>query len=93
MKSIQDCGEKGRERFRCAQAGCQECVNGLLLEHRKLVVAVVRKQWLGERAAYADLVQEGNMLCGGRSWVLSRHGGWPSARMLGGPSSEPYGQR
>jgi DNA-directed RNA polymerase specialized sigma subunit len=61
MKSIHECGQKGRERFRCAQAGCQECVNGLLFEHRKLVVAVVRKQWLGERAAFADLVQEGNI--------------------------------
>lgn len=61
MNSIQDCGQKGRERFRCAQAGCQECVNGLLVEHRKLVVAVVRKQWLGERAAFGDLVQEGNI--------------------------------
>jgi RNA polymerase sigma factor (sigma-70 family) len=33
----------------------------LLREHRKLVVAVVRKQWLGERSAYADLVQEGTI--------------------------------
>lgn len=61
MNSIHECDQKGRERFSCAQAGCQECVNGLLLEHRKLVVAVVRKQWLGERAAFADLVQEGNI--------------------------------
>ena len=61
MKSIPDCGQKGRERFRCAQAGCQECLNRLLQEHRGLVVAVVRRQWLGERAAFADLVQEGNI--------------------------------
>jgi len=61
MKSIPDCGETGRGRFRCAQAGCQECVNGLLQAHRGLVVAVVRKQWLGERAAFADLVQEGSI--------------------------------
>jgi RNA polymerase sigma factor (sigma-70 family) len=61
MRSIHECGRKGRERFRCAQAGCQECVNGLLFAHRKLVVAVVRRQWLGERAEFADLVQEGNI--------------------------------
>lgn len=69
MESIQDCGAKGREQFSCAQGGCQECVNGLLRAHRKLVVAVVRRQWLGERAAFADLsagsrqalVQEGNI--------------------------------
>lgn len=61
MNSIQECGQKGRERFACAQAGCQECVNALVQEHHGLVVAVVRKQWLGERAAFADLVQEGNV--------------------------------
>lgn len=54
------CGE-GEERFHCAQSGCQACVNQLLREHRKLVVAVVRRQWLGERSAFADLVQEGNI--------------------------------
>lgn len=59
MNSIQDCGQKGRGRFACAQAGCQECVNGLLREHRGLVVAVVRQQWLGDRVLFADLVQEG----------------------------------
>jgi RNA polymerase sigma factor (sigma-70 family) len=31
------------------------------MQHRKLVVAVVRRQWKGERAAFADLVQEGNI--------------------------------
>jgi RNA polymerase primary sigma factor len=36
-------------------------VNELLQQHRKLVVAVVRRQWKGERAAFADLVQEGNI--------------------------------
>jgi RNA polymerase primary sigma factor len=61
MKSIHCfCGE-GAERFHCAQTGCQACVNELLREHRKLVVAVVRRQWLGERAAFSDLVQEGNI--------------------------------
>lgn len=61
MESIQHCAEKGREPFACAQSGCQACVTELLRGHRKLVVAVVRRQWLGERAAFADLVQEGNI--------------------------------
>jgi RNA polymerase primary sigma factor len=36
-------------------------VNKLLVQHRKLVVAVVRRQWIGERTAFTDLVQEGNI--------------------------------
>jgi RNA polymerase primary sigma factor len=61
MHSVQHLADKGWEPFGCAQSGCQECVNGLLQQHRKLVVAVVRRQWIGERAAFADLVQEGNI--------------------------------
>lgn len=61
MESIHCFAGKGGEQFYCAQSGCQGCVNQLLREHRKLVVAVVRRQWLGERTAFADLVQEGNI--------------------------------
>ena len=61
MHSVQHLADKGWEPFSCAQSGCQECVNKLLVQHRKLVVAVVRRQWIGERAAFADLVQEGNI--------------------------------
>jgi RNA polymerase sigma factor (sigma-70 family) len=61
MHSVHHLNGKGREPFGCAQAGCQECVNELLQQHRKLVVAVVRRQWKGERATFADLVQEGNI--------------------------------
>ena len=61
MESIPHFVGEGGEQFFCAQAGCQECVNELLRTHRKLVVAVVRKQWLGERTAFGDLVQEGNI--------------------------------
>ena len=61
MESIPHFVGEGGEQFSCAQGGCQECVNELLRIHRKLVVAVVRKQWLGERVAYADLIQEGEI--------------------------------
>jgi hypothetical protein len=61
MHSVQYLADKGWEPFGCAQSGCQECVNELLQQHRKLVVAVVRRQWIGDRAAFADLVQEGNI--------------------------------
>ena len=61
MHSVQQLAGKGWEPFGCAQTGCQECVNKLLVQHRKLVVAVVRRQWIGDRAAFTDLVQEGNI--------------------------------
>jgi RNA polymerase primary sigma factor len=61
MYSVHHLADKERESFACAQSGCQECVNGLLQKHRKLVVAAVRRQWKGERAAFADLVQEGDI--------------------------------
>ena len=61
MYSVRHLADKGWEPFGCAQSGCQECVNELLLQHRKLVVTVVRRQWKGDRAAFADLVQEGNL--------------------------------
>ena len=61
MYSVQHLANEGWDPYRCAQSGCQECVNELLQQHRKLVVAVVRRQWKGERAAFADLVQEGNI--------------------------------
>jgi RNA polymerase primary sigma factor len=61
MHSVHHFSDKGCESFGCAQSGCQACVNGLLQQHRKLVVAVVRRQWKGERTLFADLVQEGNI--------------------------------
>lgn len=44
--------------FVCAQAGCRECVEGLLAQHAGLVHCIVRRQWPGD-ADYADLIQEG----------------------------------
>ena len=46
--------------FRCAQAGCAECVTRLLRQHEGLVYAVLRRQACGD-AAYADLLQEGRI--------------------------------
>lgn len=42
----------------CAQAGCPECLEALLLQHKKLIYAVVRRQYPG-KSDYADLIQEG----------------------------------
>jgi RNA polymerase sigma factor (sigma-70 family) len=45
-------------RIACAQAGCRECLEELLIEHRGLIYVVVRRQYAG-KCDYADLVQEG----------------------------------
>ena len=50
----------GPALFRCAQAGCAECVDRLLRQHEGLVHAVLRRQACGD-AAYADLLQEGRL--------------------------------
>lgn len=59
MASIHWPKPEGSDQFRCAQSGCQECVEALLRQHRGLVLGVVARQWKGKRLAYADLVQEG----------------------------------
>lgn len=51
---------RGPAIFRCAQAGCAECVDRLLRQHEGLIHAVLRRQACGD-AAYADLLQEGRL--------------------------------
>lgn len=51
---------RGPALFRCAQAGCAECVDRLVRQHEGLVHAVLRRQVCGD-AAYADLLQEGRL--------------------------------
>lgn len=46
--------------FGCAQAGCRDCVERLLVQHACLIPLIVRRQWPGE-ADYADLIQEGRI--------------------------------
>jgi RNA polymerase sigma factor (sigma-70 family) len=41
----------------CAQGGCPECMEALLLEHKRLIYVVLRRQYAGE-SDYADLIQE-----------------------------------
>jgi len=45
-------------RIACARAGCRECLEELLLEHKGLIYVVVRRQYAG-KCDYADLIQEG----------------------------------
>jgi RNA polymerase sigma factor (sigma-70 family) len=46
--------------FRCAQAGCRECLDALMGQHEGLVHTVLRRQWRGE-VAYAELLQAGRI--------------------------------
>jgi len=61
MSSLHRLEPQGSEIYRCAQAGCQACLNRLLVHHEGLIQVVVRRQYLGGHSAYADLVQEGRM--------------------------------
>jgi len=54
------CRTKGTARFGCAQAGCQECQEAILLENRGLIWYMVLKQMPG-LAEYEDLYQEGQI--------------------------------
>jgi RNA polymerase sigma factor (sigma-70 family) len=54
------CRTKGTARFGCAQAGCQECQEAILLENRGLIWYMVLKQMPG-LAEYEDLFQEGQI--------------------------------
>ena len=60
MDIVLYCQTQGRERFACAQAGCQDCMAALLREHRGLVSYVMRRQrvWLED---WADLTQAGQI--------------------------------
>lgn len=60
MTIVQYCPSKGVARFRCAQAGCGECMQILLREHSGLVYRMVNRVAAG-KAEYADLFQEGRI--------------------------------
>jgi RNA polymerase sigma factor (sigma-70 family) len=60
----------------CAQAGCKECLEALLRQHKGLVYAVVRRQYPG-KCEYADLIQEGWI--GLWQAILHFDAGWGSA--------------
>ena len=46
--------------FRCAQAGCKDCLEILLQQNEALIHYIVRRQCPGE-ADYSDLIQEGRI--------------------------------
>jgi RNA polymerase sigma factor (sigma-70 family) len=60
MSSVHRLELTGPAAYRCAQAGCQECLNRLVEHHEGLIHRVLRRQYVG-RTAYADLLQEGRV--------------------------------
>jgi RNA polymerase sigma factor (sigma-70 family) len=45
-------------KLACAQAGCTLCLEALLIQHKKLIYFVIRRQYPG-KSEYADLIQAG----------------------------------
>lgn len=60
MSSVHRLAPAGPAIYRCAQAGCRDCLNRLLEQHEGLVHFVLRQQHVGH-TAYADLLQEGRI--------------------------------
>jgi RNA polymerase sigma factor (sigma-70 family) len=60
MVIVSYCQTKGMARYGCARAGCRECLEGLLNEHRNLVRVMAIRQVSGN-LEYADLMQAGRI--------------------------------
>jgi RNA polymerase sigma factor (sigma-70 family) len=60
MEIVTYCRTKGMARYGCAQAGCRECLEGLLKEHRNLVRVMAMRQMSG-KLEYGDLIQVGRI--------------------------------
>ncbi len=69
MNIVSYCKTQGVERLMCAQAGCEECMNAMLHEHKGLIYAVLRAQVYGE-TDMDDLEQEGWI---GLWWAIKRY--------------------
>lgn len=60
MSIVHACKQEEPAAFECAQAGCRECLNGLMQQHEGLVHTVLRKQSSGP-LSYAELLQAGRI--------------------------------
>ena len=60
MAIVTGCHSQGVARFRCAQAGCRDCLEALMQEHDRLVYYIVRRQEIGG-IEYDELIQEGRI--------------------------------
>ena len=60
MSIVHPLDMEGPATYGCAQAGCQECLNGLMRRHERLVHTVLRRQSSGP-LSYAELLQAGRI--------------------------------
>jgi RNA polymerase sigma factor (sigma-70 family) len=60
MSIVHPLNVTGATSYDCAQAGCQECLNGLMRRHERLVHTVLRRQSSGP-LSYAELLQAGRI--------------------------------
>jgi RNA polymerase sigma factor (sigma-70 family) len=60
MAIVTGCHSPGVARFACAQAGCPDCLETLLLENEGLIDVIVQQQGIGG-VDYQDLIQEGRI--------------------------------
>jgi len=60
MSIVPVCHSKGVDRFGCAQAGCEECLEVLLEENKGLIHSVIRQQGV-IGVEFVDLIQEGRI--------------------------------
>ncbi len=60
MSIVHPLDVEGPAIYGCAQAGCQECLNGLMRRHERLVHTVLRRQSSGP-LSYAELLQAGRI--------------------------------
>jgi len=58
--------ELREERFACAQADCQDCLNAWLREHEKLVHFVIGRQLIGQ-AKWAEFHSQSQQVI---AWIL-----------------------
>jgi RNA polymerase sigma factor (sigma-70 family) len=60
MSIVHACGLDEPAAFECAQAGCRDCLNGLMQRHERLVHTVLRRQSSGA-LSYAESLQAGRI--------------------------------
>lgn len=60
MSIVHPLDVEGPAIYGCAQAGCQECLNGLMRRHEGLVHTVLRRQSSGP-LSYAEVLQAGRI--------------------------------
>jgi hypothetical protein len=76
MSSVHRLDPRGPAIYRCAQAGCQDCLNQLLEYHEGLIHLTVRQQAFGRPTT--NCCRKGGWRSGGPSCATIPRGALPS---------------